>query len=611
MDRAEERLQVPVLYVSWNTCPGVRQRSENTVILNDIQFHMRYSCLTWVLRQWATSFLLARPTPFNSRHNLNISLGTKEAFVAEDIMYRCAGMKEVGNMYRARKALRGRLLRIVTIHRPPFVFLEINSQGKIIRQSGFAFEMLNELQSKFGFRYELVSPYDGNWGNKLNNGTWNGMVGMVYRKEVDLGVGPFTVTLERAEVIDFTFPFYVEPSAILTPAGATSKKILAFLSPFSFEVWLGVLVSFVVLGPIMLVLSRSSSNAFLYPYDTYSASRKVSLFGYYWMLCASLFQQGVTYPMSSPARVVFGGWIVGVIALTCAYTGVLISFLTVPRAENVVDGLYSLPRQSEFLWTFKRNSAHHSLFLGKDTTGIYAQIGAPFLGDEDGLVDANEEGIRKVLERTHVFIKERSFLDFVVEENFRRSGECNLRIAREEFFPAGFGWIHQKGDDIGKLFNKEFILMQQTGLFTKWKLQYWPRANKCTNGGSKSVMQVSSLGHFWSWKGISMCYQEQKSDFAYSLALDIQDMAGSFVVLSSGFVFGGFLLLMEYYFKLRRAERAPAPKPRSRTDNPQLTVDEISEKDLKPLSDTETSSASPDRPQPKVMLQTLKTQKVE
>ncbi|XP_037790577.1 uncharacterized protein LOC119585929 [Penaeus monodon] len=108
-------------------------------------------------------------------------------------------------------------------------------------------------------------------------------------------------------------------------------------------------------------------------------------------------------------------------------------------------------------------------------------------------VDSGKEVKQKSSITLLLFLwKERSFLDFVVEENFRRSGECNLRIAREEFFPAGFGWIHQKGDGIGKLFNKEFILMQQTGLFMKWKLQYWPRTNKCTNGGGKSVMQVSS-----------------------------------------------------------------------------------------------------------------------
>ncbi|XP_042888756.1 uncharacterized protein LOC122264082 [Penaeus japonicus] len=152
---------------------------------------------------------------------------------------------------------------------------------------------------------------------------------------------------------------------------------------------------------------------------------------------------------------------------------------------------------------------------------------------------------------------ERSFLDFAVEEDFKRTGECNLRIAREEFFPAGFGWIHQKGDDVGKLFNREFILMQQTGLFAKWKLQYWPKENMCTNGRSRSVMQ----------------------------ALDIQDMAGSFVVLGSGFVFGIFLLATECCCKSRGPLRAPKrvpPKPRGKTEPQELTVDEISEKDLKP-----------------------------
>ncbi|KAG1707494.1 hypothetical protein GQR58_003467 [Nymphon striatum] len=31
------------------------------------------------------------------------------------------------------------------------------------------------------FRYELVLPYDGNWGSKDKNGRWNGMVGMLVR----------------------------------------------------------------------------------------------------------------------------------------------------------------------------------------------------------------------------------------------------------------------------------------------------------------------------------------------------------------------------------------------------------------------------------------------
>lgn len=42
---------------------------------------------------------------------------------------------------------------------------------------------------------------------------------------------------------------------------------------------------------------------------------------------------------------------------------------------------------------------------GKDSDGIYEQIGAPFVDYEDGLVDENAEGIQKVLDQTHVFIK--------------------------------------------------------------------------------------------------------------------------------------------------------------------------------------------------------------
>ncbi|KAG7169895.1 hypothetical protein Hamer_G019708, partial [Homarus americanus] len=77
-------------------------------------------------------------------------------------------------------------------------------------------------------------------------------------------------------------------------------------------------------------------------------------------------------------------------------------------------------------------------------------------------------------------------LDFVLEEDFRKTGKCNLDIAPTEFFPAGFGWIHQKDNTIGQLLNREFIRMQQTGLLRKWKLKYWPKPNVCTSGGKKS-----------------------------------------------------------------------------------------------------------------------------
>ncbi|KAG7169897.1 Glutamate receptor-like 52, partial [Homarus americanus] len=207
-------------------------------------------------------------------------------------MFQCAGNQEVGNLYRSRRNIKGKTISVVTIHRPPFVFLKTDSAGNIISQSGFAFEMLSQLQSKLGFKYKVALPYDGNWGTKLPNGTWNGMVGMVYRREADLGVAPFTITLERAQAIEFTFPFYVEPSSILTPVTRQTRKITAFLDPFHYKVWVVILITMVMLGPVMYLMARIQWLTFFYPHDnTHVATSPITLSGHYWILYASFVRQ--------------------------------------------------------------------------------------------------------------------------------------------------------------------------------------------------------------------------------------------------------------------------------------------------------------------------------
>jgi ABC-type amino acid transport substrate-binding protein len=42
------------------------------------------------------------------------------------------------------------------------------------------------------------------YGAKIGNGSWNGVVGLVSNGVEDIGVGGFTVTKERSEVVMFT-----------------------------------------------------------------------------------------------------------------------------------------------------------------------------------------------------------------------------------------------------------------------------------------------------------------------------------------------------------------------------------------------------------------------
>ena len=62
----------------------------------------------------------------------------------------------------------------------------------------------SSLQKIFNFSYNMVETVDGSWGTKQDNGEWNGMVGMILRGDVEIGVASFVATNERHEAVDFS-----------------------------------------------------------------------------------------------------------------------------------------------------------------------------------------------------------------------------------------------------------------------------------------------------------------------------------------------------------------------------------------------------------------------
>ncbi len=51
-----------------------------------------------------------------------------------------------------------------------------------------------------------VKSIDGSWGSKQKNGSFNGMIGMIEREEVQCGATAFSLKKTRAEAADFVNP---------------------------------------------------------------------------------------------------------------------------------------------------------------------------------------------------------------------------------------------------------------------------------------------------------------------------------------------------------------------------------------------------------------------
>lgn len=92
------------------------------------------------------------------------------------------------------------LCQIVLKYVSPHIKLPDGWQGGSENVTGYFIDVVHILQKSLGFDFEFVPGTDGFWGSKNEDGTWNGVVGMVVREEADLIGCPLSITLERSEV---------------------------------------------------------------------------------------------------------------------------------------------------------------------------------------------------------------------------------------------------------------------------------------------------------------------------------------------------------------------------------------------------------------------------
>ena len=76
-------------------------------------------------------------------------------------------------------------------------------------------------------------------------------------QEADLAVAPLTVTATREQVVEMTTPFMQTGLSFLLHKNVTCReRHFGFLSPFSTNMWVGVLIAFVLTGLCVFLVAR-------------------------------------------------------------------------------------------------------------------------------------------------------------------------------------------------------------------------------------------------------------------------------------------------------------------------------------------------------------------
>lgn len=396
---------------------------------------------------------------------------------------------------------------------------------------GFCMDLLQELAKTINFTYSLALSPDGMFGNYVIRNTtvggkkeWTGLIGELVNERADMIVAPLTINPERAEFIEFSKPFKYQGITILEKKPSRSSTLVSFLQPFSNTLWILVMVSVHVVALVLYLLDRFSPfGRFKLANTDGTEEDALNLSSAIWFAWGVLLNSGIGEgtPRSFSARVLGMVWAGFAMIIVASYTANLAAFLVLERPKTKLTGINDarLRNTMENLTcaTVKGSAVDMYFKRQVELSNMYRTMEA---NNYDTAEDAIEDVKRGKL---MAFIWDSSRLDFEAAQ------DCELVTAGELFGRSGYGIGLQKGSPWADAVTLAILDFHESGF-------------------------MESLDNRWILQGnlnLAQCEQNEKTPNT----LGLKNMAGVFILVAGGIVFGVVLILIEMVYKKHQTRK--------------------------------------------------------
>ncbi|XP_025104888.1 glutamate receptor U1-like [Pomacea canaliculata] len=399
-----------------------------------------------------------------------------------------------------------RTLKVGTKRMPPFVSSP-SADADESEFSGLCIDLLRELASSLNFTYELKLPvlHEG-WGIEDDNRTWNGLVGLLHKREVDLVVAPLSFTPDKSLVMETTVPYYHNNlAAVFKKRDPLLDKWRIYMRPFRGEVFLCLGVALIVETFLMHMLAWYDPTV----YASKGNKHQHRIFpgpspddGFWHMFGVLLSQGGSTLPESCSGRILQAAWILFSIVIGATYSGNLIAFLTVELEQMPFQTLGELLNQDVYKWGTFGNAAVYTL-LTESKNPVYRALGEHllvFARSDPGVISLNiSEQQRKVRGGNFALLVESSMAEAWTRDN------CDLSSVVDTDVSFPYGVYLPKGSDYTELLNDFILKIWEANLASKWMENSMADSNICVKdvvsdnphiavADVQSVLYVSIVG---------------------------------------------------------------------------------------------------------------------
>ena len=361
---------------------------------------------------------------------------------------------------------------------------------------------------------KLKLPYkfliETNYGNEIEKGVWDGMVGALVNHDADLSIASLTINGAREKAVDFSKPFIDLGISIMIRKPEKQKPgVFSFMAPLSKEIWICVIVSYLLVSAILYFVSRSSSYEWYFENESDVIPRnKFSMQNALFFSFAALVHQGVDLlPRSfsglikilfiqiirfifALGRIVTSAWWFFSLILVSSYTANLAAFLTVEKLVTPIETVEDLAKQTEIRYGALKGGSTMA-FFNKSALDTFKRMWNFMQQHKDDVfVKSNREGIEKVRQSKDKFA---FLLESTLNEYVNERRPCNTMRIGENIDAKGYGIATPLGSDLREAVNIAVLELTESGFLDGLKQKWYYERSECTNVGTKDSKQSTPL----------------------------------------------------------------------------------------------------------------------
>ncbi|XP_023248542.1 uncharacterized protein LOC106638190 [Copidosoma floridanum] len=422
--------------------------------------------------------------------------------------------------------------KIVTALAPPFAMVTNLQEGACLRGLickhggavkccyGYSMDLLYHVSQDLEFRFDLHVAKDGLFGRRRGrNGTWNGVIGELLTGKAQLAFAPLSVYSHRSQVVDFTTPYYFSSvSFLIAPKERHEISLLAFLQPFSPELWIAVFTSLNITA--MFVAAYEWFSPFgLNPWGR-QRSKNFSIASALWVTWGLLCGHLVAFkaPKSWPNKFLINVWGGFSVIFVASYTANIAALIAGLFFHSTVNNYYDRSLLLQKVSAPKASAAEY--YVQQANPRLWSYMSRYSVADV-------EDGVERLLNGSvDILIADTPIIDYYrLTDNGCRLEKIGDSI-KEDTYAVGLSKGHPMRESISKVIAN----YTSTGLLDILQEKWY--------GGLPCMRGVAS--------GIG--FDGQPRQEGQPRPLGVASVAGVFCLLGLGMTLGIIILIGEHIF---------------------------------------------------------------